>query len=71
MASMRAQNFDVNDDNEPAPENIPTPGDQHVPTDIYEGWGSNRVDHRCAAGHRFERVKLIGTHGMTPVCRCS
>jgi hypothetical protein len=61
IAAMHAQNFDIDDDNEPAPENIPSPADEpEQPTSIYKEWGSTGVDHRRAAGHdRFERATLI------------
>jgi len=66
IARFRAMNFDVDDDNEPAPENIPTangppPGE---PSGMYKEWGGGSgIDHRRAAGHRFERAKIIGANG--------
>jgi hypothetical protein len=60
IATMRALNFNVNDNNKPAPENIPPPDDQPAATKgMCSEWkGSAGV----CAGHRFERAKLNGTN---------
>jgi hypothetical protein len=45
ISSFRAQGFAVDDDNEPAPENIPTSNDSGA-DDIYRPWGSEPLDTR-------------------------
>jgi hypothetical protein len=66
IATMRAMNFDIDDDNEPAPENIPAPDDQPAATTgMYSEWkGSAGVCARRKEGHRFERAKLNGANGQ-------
>jgi Transposase IS4 len=67
IAVMRAMNFDVDDDNEPAPENIPSPNQTTDATEsIYSEWkGSSGFCNRRQEGHRFERAKLNGAPGLS------
>ena len=53
IARVRAEGFEVDDDNDPAPENVPQ-GDAPPVTDagLYEGqtWGWNGIDRRVTEG---------------------
>ena len=49
ISNFRAQGFAVDDDNEPAPENIPSPQDNSIDC-VYLPWGSEPLDVRRAAG---------------------
>jgi hypothetical protein len=48
---FRAQGFAVDDDNEPAPDNIATSNDIGA-DDIHRHWGSEPLDARRVAGVR-------------------
>lgn len=57
IARLLNDGYDVDDDNAPAPENIPTANDY---TNIqYDAWGSRMICNRMMEGHRFERPKLM------------
>jgi hypothetical protein len=58
ISSFRAQGFAVDDDNEPAPENIPTSNDSGA-DDIYRPWGSEPLDTRRVAGVRDVQSSLV------------
>ena len=53
IANMRRLNFDVDDDNKPAPENVPTATTNEGSNDntMYKEWRGTSVDHCRAAGH--------------------
>ena len=60
MARLRLEGYGVDDDNEPAPENIPiqnlTPATK---LSIYQNWNSCSICHRLSKGLRHEKAKLI------------
>ncbi|KAI2500665.1 Transposase IS4 [Fragilaria crotonensis] len=58
VSSFRAQGFAVDDDNEPAPENVPTSNDTDT-GDIYRPWGSEPLDARRVAGVRDVQPSLV------------
>ena len=65
IAMVRAQGLDVDDDNEPAPENVPSPnktGTEKLPNGLYQGqiFGWNGVDHRAKEGHHDMDAKMKG-----------
>lgn len=47
---------DIDDDNQPAPENVPTPGD--APDDIFGEWGHNGVCERKKVGAVNRKARL-------------
>jgi hypothetical protein len=49
ISNFRAQGFSVDDDNEPAPENIPTAADT-ANDGMYRAWGSEPLDARRVVG---------------------
>ena len=51
ISNFRAQGFEVDDDNNPAPENIPTGTDTGT-DNMYRPWGSESLDARSIAGVR-------------------
>ena len=51
VSNFRAQGFSVDEDNEPAPENIPTATDRAT-NGIYKPWGSEPLDKRRVLGMR-------------------
>ncbi len=56
IALVRGQGFEVDDDNDPAPENVPTVlDDTPVVNDLYEGqdWGWDGIDWRVVAGGNY------------------
>jgi hypothetical protein len=67
IAQIRAEGFEVNDDNDPAPENIPQ-GNEPVKIDgnLYEGqtWGWNGVDRRVTEGGNYDGSSF--TNGWMP-----
>ena len=67
IARIRAEGFEVNDDNDPAPENIPQ-GDEplQIDGDLFEGqtWGWNGVDRRITEGGNYEGPSFA--NGWTP-----
>ena len=58
ISSFRAQGFAVDDDNDPAPENIPSPQDQTV-DDMYLPWGSEPLDPRRISGVRDVKPTMV------------
>lgn len=48
-SNFRAQGFEVDDDNDPAPENVPGPNDNNGDC-LYFPWGAEPLDARRAAG---------------------
>ena len=64
IAMVRAQGLDVDDDNEPAPENVPTGETTRTrqANGIYEGqqFGWDGVDHRARAGHHDLPATMLG-----------
>jgi hypothetical protein len=48
VSLLLAEGFDVDDDNQPAPENIPTAGE--MTTGMQQRWGWNGICNRKAAG---------------------
>jgi hypothetical protein len=60
ISSFRAQGFAVDDDNEPAPENIPTLNDSGA-DDIYQPRGSEPLGARKVAGVRDVQPSLVST----------
>lgn len=68
IALVRNQGLDVDDDNEPALENIPDPSQAaRNPNELYEGqtWGWKGIDQRKAAG--ISDVAASFQNGWTPV----
>jgi hypothetical protein len=59
ISNFRAQDFAVDDDNEPAPENIPSPQDQGIDS-MYRPWGSEPLDPRRTSGVRDVQPTLVG-----------
>ena len=63
IARLRAEGYGVDDDNEPAPENVPTvePAQVIKPIDasIYNEWDSCTICHRYTQGMRYERAQLV------------
>jgi Transposase IS4 len=58
ISNFRAQGFAVDDDNEPAPENVPSPNDE-VNEGMYRPWGSEPLDLRRASGVRDIQPTLV------------
>jgi hypothetical protein len=59
IARVRNEGFEVDDDNDPAPENIPDPAEAPpvvIEAGLYEGqtWGWDGVDRRHTAGGRYD-----------------
>ena len=67
IARIRAEGFEVDDDNDPAPENIPQ-GDEElrIDGDLFEGqtWGWNGVDRRITEGGNYDGPSFA--NGWTP-----
>lgn len=57
IARLRAQGYDVDDDNDPAPENEPNARNNDILQ--YDAWGSRMVCMRMSEGHRFEGPRLL------------
>jgi hypothetical protein len=60
IARLCAEGYGIDDDNEPAPENV-VPNNNNNTADnngIYQGWGSQTICHRRSQGHRFENACL-------------
>ena len=57
IARVRAEGFEVDDDNDPAPENVPQLFDNPTVTDagLYKGqtWGWNGMDRRVMEGGNY------------------
>ena len=64
IQNVRAMGFNVDDDNEPAPENVPTPGETVETSDegFYDGqvWGWAGFCNRKREGGRREKAKVDG-----------
>jgi hypothetical protein len=58
VARLQAEGYGVDDDNEPAPENIPLPNDQQQEDNIYSQWGSKNVCNRRSNGHHEENARV-------------
>ena len=59
VARLRKDGYVVDDDNDPAPENIPTPAakDDNF---MYHEWGSiSNICHRRSEGHVYDMPKLL------------
>jgi len=70
IARVRAEGFEVDDDNDPAPENVP--GLFVVPPAVVDGglfegqsWGWDGIDRRQTAGGRYDEPSF--TQGFTPI----
>ena len=60
IARVKLEGYNVDDDNEPAPENLPNQGQSPNPVDsIYGEWNSCTICHRLTEGLRHEKAKLI------------
>ena len=58
ISSFRAQGFSVDDDNEPAPENIRTAADT-ANDGMYRAWGSEPLDARRVLGVKDVQPTLV------------
>ena len=62
IARLRAEGYGVDDDNEPAPENIPSVESAlpapSAPGCIYKEWNSTTICNRLVQGLRHEKAKL-------------
>jgi hypothetical protein len=59
ISNFRAQGFAVDDDNEPAPENVPSPNDD-INEGMYRPWGSEPLDlRRASSGVRDIQPTLV------------
>ncbi|MBM4179814.1 MAG: hypothetical protein FJ211_10875, partial [Ignavibacteria bacterium] len=69
IARVRAEGFEVDDDNDPAPENVPQLWDAPRLTDagLYEGqrWGWNGIDRRVTEGGNYNGPSFA--NGWTPI----
>ena len=59
IAHIRSLGLDVDDDNEPAPENIP---DEDPLPELNQTWGWDGIDHRAVGNHM--NVKPVLTHRL-------
>lgn len=67
IANVWGQGFEVDDDNDPAPENIPTLWDEApAVNDLFEGqsWGWDGIDRRVVAGGNYDEP--LFTNRWTP-----
>ncbi len=60
-SNFRAQGFEVDDDNNPAPENLLGPNDNNGDC-LYFPWGAEPLDGRQAAGVRDVQPSMANTH---------
>ena len=59
IARLCAKGYGVDDDKEPAPENIPNNNIRNNSTTTsYQEWGSQTTCNRRSQGHRFENARL-------------
>ena len=70
IARVRNEGFEVDDDNDPAPENIPAPAEAPPVVNeggLYEGqtWGWDGIDHRQMAGGGYDEPSF--TQDFTPI----
>ena len=64
IQNLRALGFSIDDDNEPAEENLPSPSPQpndEVVKIIYQTWDSKAVCNRKSDGHCEENPRLLKT----------
>jgi hypothetical protein len=67
IANVRGQGFEVDDDNDPAPENVPALWDEApAVNDLYEGqsWGWDGIDRRIVSGGNYNEPSF--PNGWTP-----
>jgi hypothetical protein len=66
IAQVRALGFVVNDDNEPAPENIPTPQENNndATTDDGRPWGWDGIDYRKQANGQCTKAHINFLSGI-------
>ncbi len=67
IANVRGQGFEVDDNNDPAPENIPTLWDEApAVNDLYKGqsWGWDGIDRHVVAGGNYNEPSF--TNHWTP-----
>lgn len=57
IARLVNEGYDVDDDNSPAPENVPILF-EHTRVQ-YDAWGSRMICNRMTEGHRFELPKML------------
>ena len=62
IAFVRAQGLNVDDDNEPAPENIPVVGESTAL--VGQTWGWNGADHRKLFGAINHSPKIVDLQGV-------
>jgi len=62
VANLRGEGFDVDNDMDPAPENIPIAAE--APRSLYKDWSSVNVCHRLAAGHRNKNPVALNKAGQ-------
>ena len=68
IARLRAEGYGVDDDNEPAPENVLTAEQAQqelMANSIYNEWDSCAICHRFTQGMRYERAQLVHTLDST------
>ena len=58
ISNFRAQGFEVDNDNEPAPENVLTGNDTGT-GNMYQPWGSEPLDAKRVAGVRYVKPNLV------------
>ena len=59
VARLRKEGYGVDDDNDPAPENIPTPAEKDEEIKYHE-WGSrSNICYWRSEGHVYEIPKLL------------
>jgi hypothetical protein len=58
ISNFRAQRFAVDDDNDPDPENIPSPQDQSM-KGMYLPWESEPLDPRRTSGERDVKPTMV------------
>ena len=59
VARLRKDGYRVNNDNDPSPENIPTPAAKDGKVTYYE-WGSrSNICYRRSEGHVYEMPRLL------------
>ena len=70
IACVRAEGFEVDDNNDPAPKNVP--GLFDVPPAVVDGglfegqsWGWDGIDHRQTTGEGYDEPSF--TQGFTPI----
>ena len=69
ISRMINDGYEVDDDNDPAPENVPTPSTSTTSQQeiTYFPWGSRSNCERRSQGHRFENANLV-TPTVTSRC---